>query len=579
MPIDPTSPRQAGRKALLPWVVGLSVLATFGLTWACLGELGMTWDEPYFFERQHDIGRWLGEVFGDPAARGRALSRDGMERAWRVARAVPDQHPPVPELLSLATNQATGWLVGPLRADRLSTVILFAVAAGVLFRVVDGRCGPWPALAAVGALVFDPRPFAHAQQITADSDTGAFWFLAAASYLRSVETGRKPWAFGLLAGLAIMCKATGVLLFPATLLWALIHRPKGWWKPLAWSAAVTPMTMVATMPPWWTDPVGGIARWVNAFLAYPQKVPVYYLGHVYDSTRTFMPWHNSLVLVGSMVPVGLLGLAIVGLASARSGASKGGLDGPGRLADRAVVSWAAIHFGTWVTLRALPILPAHDGLRQMVPSFFFLPVLVGFGARPLVARPGRLSRWAGRVAVAACVGGAGWSTLSIHPYELSYYNILIGGPRGAKAAGMESTYFWDAANAEVLDWMNRNLPRDATVLIAPPPNIHTFDWEQRRGRLRRDLRFLNLDPPDGPARLTLMAGPDPCFLLLQMRQGLYMPREGEPPGLLARLAEAPARFSLEPRSVGVRLLAIYDRDDFARALGRSPGSSPARPEP
>ena len=47
--------------------------------------------------------------------------------------------------------------------------------------------------------------------------------------------------------------------------------------------------MVAVMPPWWSDPVGGIGRWVRAFLSYPQKVPVYYLGHVYDSVRNVPP--------------------------------------------------------------------------------------------------------------------------------------------------------------------------------------------------------------------------------------------------------------------------------------------------
>ena len=34
----------------------------------------------------------------------------------------------------------------------------------------------------------------------------------------------------------------------------------------------------------------------------------------------------------------------------------------------------------------------------------------------------------------------------VHPYELSYYNELIGGPRGAWARGFELTYWYDAFN-------------------------------------------------------------------------------------------------------------------------------------
>ena len=58
------------------------------------------------------------------------------------------------------------------------------------------------------------------------------------------------------------------------------------------------------------------------------------------------------------------------------------------LSDRAVVSWATINFSTWMVLRMFPGLPAHDGLRQLVPSFFFLPVLAGYGAYRLAGSQG-----------------------------------------------------------------------------------------------------------------------------------------------------------------------------------------------
>jgi hypothetical protein len=565
---EPETARDRPRAVVEVLAVAAGVVAFVGLVWAVRGELGMTWDEPYFFERQHDVGAWLGRLAGTSAERSEALGRAGMERAWRFCREVPDQHPPVPELLSLATGTAFGRLVGPLRADRLSTVLVFAVAAGVMSRFVRARWGPWASAAALGALLFDPRPFAHAQQITADSDTGAFWFLAAVAFLRSCETGRRAWLFGVLAGLAVMCKATGVLVLPAMLLWALIHRPPGWWKPPAWALATIPLTMIALMPPWWASPILGPIRWARAFLAYPQKVPVCYLGTVYDSVRTFLPWHNTIVLTATMVPPGLLLLAVLGLARAAF-ARRAPADAtpPGRLPDRVVGSWAAINFLTWMVLRAFPILPAHDGLRQLVPAFYFLPVLAGSGAARLAGSwPGWKAR-AGRFAVAACLASAAWETLHIHPFELSYYNILIGGPRGAKAAGMESTYFWDSATSEVLGWMNANLPPNSTVLIFPPPNVLTFGWEQRRGRLRRDLRILNLDPPEFAARLARMSGPDPCYLIFQIRQGLYLPRRPGDPTFFARLAESPALYSLAPPRVsGVRLLAIFDQADFRRAL-------------
>jgi 4-amino-4-deoxy-L-arabinose transferase-like glycosyltransferase len=555
--------------------VAVAVVAYMGLVWLALGELGMTWDEPYFFERTHDIKSWLGDLLGGAGDRARALSRDGLEQSWRFARTVPNQHPPLPELLSLVTGELFRWLLGPLRSYRLSTVLVFAAAAAILARLVGSRWGPWAAGAALGALLFNPRVFADAQQITADSDTGSFWFLAAVAFLRSCETGRRYWLFGMFAGLAVMCKATGVLVVPAMVLWALIHRPPGWRRPLAWAIPAIPAVMVAVMPPWWSNPAAGIGRWAYAFATYSQKVPVYYLGQVYDSIRTFLPWHNTIVLTATMVPLGLLGLAAAGLlAAVRPSAGRrlrndadgpAGPSSPVTLSDRTVVSWAMINFMTWIVLRMFPGLPAHDGLRQLVPSFFFLPVLVGYGAHWLADPSGSLRAWAGRLVVIGCVASSAWSTLSFHPYELAYYNELIGGPVGAKSAGMETTYFWDTASAEVLNWMNDNLPPDSTVLIFPPPNVHTFQWEQRWGRLRGDLTFLNLDGEYSAERLALMDGPGPCYVIFQMRQGLYIPKGPGDPKRYVRLANGPALFELAPPRIGVRLLAIFDQVQYRRS--------------
>lgn len=564
--------------------VALGAVTFVGLLWLARGELGMTWDEPYFFERQHDIRRWLGQVFGTPEDLARAFRRENLERGWRFCREVPDQHPPVPALLSLATGGAGEWLLGPLRSYRLSTVLLFAVAAGVLERLVRTRWGATAAVAAVGTLLFNPRILGDAQQITADSDLGAFWFLAAVSFLKSCETRRAPWLFGVLAGLAVMCKATGALLFLAMGLWAILYRPRGWWRPIAWSIPVVPATMIAVNPAWWPAPVAGMVRWVRAFFAYPQKVPIYYLGTVYDSVRTFLPWHNTVVLTGVMVPAGLLALAAVGLVFVgrdgirrrTSEPSPPGAEPSARVPDHVVGGLGAVNFLTLMVMRMFPFMPAHDGLRQLVPAFYFLPVLAAYGAWVLVRSASGARLWLARGAVFGAVAAAGVATVAIHPFELSYYNVLIGGPRGAKAAGMESTYFWDAATRDVLDWMNTHLPPNATVLIFPPPNVHTFDWEQRWGRLRKDLVVLNLDPPEFSDRLNLMLGSRPCYLIFQMRQGLYEPRRPGDNDLFARLAESPALYELAPPRVGVRLLAIFDQDQFRNVVA-SQAARPGRP--
>ena len=78
----------------------------------------------------------------------------------------------------------------------------------------------------------------------------------------------------------------------------------------------------------------------------------------------------------------------------------------------------------------------------------------------------------------------------IHPFELSYYNSLIGGPRGAWRRGFELTYWFDAFNKETLDELNRVLPPGAMVeqpnTLTNPP---TFNELQNLGALRGDIKM------------------------------------------------------------------------------------------
>ena len=564
----------AGREVL---AVALGVVAYVVLVWMTRGELGMVWDEPPDIERQEAIAEWLGALIGPPADPAAAFGRERLERGWRFTRQAPDEHPPLYALLSLATGTAAGGLVGPLRAHRLSTVLVLAVSAGALVRLVRTRWGTLPALAALGALLFNPRLFADAQLVTLDAVVGGFWFLAAVAFLRGCESGRAPWRFGVLAGLTVMSKATGALVFPALLLWTLVYRPKGAWRQFAWAVPIVPPVMLAINPGWWPGPVGSVTRWAAARLHYQQKIPVYYLGRVYDAKTTFLPWHNPAVLCATMVPPGLLALAAVGLGAAgwrtfaRDAPDPEAAPTPAFLPDRAVGGWAAIQFLTLMVLRMFPFMPGHDGLRQLIPAFFFFPVLAGFGARALIQASARSrsrtrSR-AVRALVLACVASAGWETLRIHPYELEYYNVLIGGPRGAKAAGMETTYYWDVVNDEVLRWMNENLESGATVLISPPPDVRTFARLQRYGKLRRDLEFLNLDPPRAGEAIARIWGNRPCYMIFLMRQGLYLQARPENRRVIEQLAKAPARFELAPaRAGGVRLLAIFDQQQLRAAF-------------
>jgi hypothetical protein len=94
---------------------------------------------------------------------------------------------------------------------------------------------------------------------------------------------------------------------------------------------------------------------------------------------------------------------------------------------------------------------------------------------------------------------AGWQLVKVHPFELSYYNELIGGPRGAWKAGFELAYWWDAFNDRTIADLNERLPRDAMVhFLNDLDQPSTFYELQSLGHLRGDLEFGVTDPNQFP---------------------------------------------------------------------------------
>jgi hypothetical protein len=154
-----------------------------------------------------------------------------------------------------------------------------------------------------------------------------------------------------------------------------------------------------------------------------------------------------------------------------------------------------LHLAALPAMRMLPT-PGHDGVRLFLPTFFFLAAFAGWGAVALADGLARLFRarraWLPRAAVAALVlVPSTYQLVKIHPYELSYYNELVGGPRGAWGSGrFELTYWYDAFNPRTLAEINRKLPHGAQVdFFNDKTNPMTFLELQSLGELRPDIRL------------------------------------------------------------------------------------------
>jgi hypothetical protein len=517
-------------------------------------DYGMVWDEGHTIRRERLLADWFSWLADPPTSRGRAeaFSRRTLAIYWPFSREEPDGHPPFYALLGLGGWSLTRDVLPPLTAYRFGPMILFAATNGVVFLHLKRRYGWLAGLTTAGAFLLMPRAFSHAHYAHYDMPVSCLWLLAQLGFLKSLESRRWIAPYGTILGLAAATKFTGWFAVAPAAAWVMGRE----WLPvlrrrraidsttrrrlpgteaLLLGLPVAALTLVLIQPPWWSDPLGGIARFLRSNLtrAATKPIPTLYLGQVFEFA---LPWHNTLVLTAVTVPVLMLILGLLGIAASLV-RSRSKPEGP-----LFVLSWAVL-----MVVRALPQAPGHDGIRLFLPSLLSLAVLMGVGASWLagVMRPRRLSGVAEAIVVAALSEGL-LGIVQLYPYTLSYYSVVLGGLPGAQRRGFELTYYWDTMGPELLRWV-REQSRLGPIELGFPTPLYNIRYLRERGEVPRNVRTSD----EG----TILRHPN---YVLQRREGVFFPydrwidREGRPIFAISRQ--------------GVDLIRVFPYSEVLRAF-------------
>jgi hypothetical protein len=378
---------------------------------------------------------------------------------------------------------AVGILLGLAFVEKMGAVmVLLPLLIWLIFGCLPkaflrsgGRAGAIDALLTTGAMLV-PLGFAFQQililqrQFPLPKETDLFIHRPASDWPGAIlAIPLAIWVIRRLLGRA----------FPQSKLWG-IERP----ALETWSAilAFAPVVGWLGNPAWWRETLPRLTHYYMLNTDRQGSLPqiqIMYFGQTYIYS---LPWHNGWVLVAITVPVVILCAGVIGLVWSIGQSRR----------DR-LPFYFLIHFLTLPVIRMFPT-PAHDGVRLFLSTFFFLSAFAGWGTVWLadtLARMIRLPSPLTRPALAALVlGWAASALVLIHPYELSYYNELIGGPRGAWAKGFELTYWYDAFNNSVFDDLNRRLPARAQVDFLNEKTktaVPVFQDRQNLGGLRGDI--------------------------------------------------------------------------------------------
>jgi len=507
-------------------------------------DYGITYDEPHYASAGARYAAWWALAFRSPS---QAFRHDAVENAWRLNH----EHPPLQKVASGFSQQWFGSVLLGLMAARLPSGLWFALTCCALYlftrRVWGWRGGLFSAL----AFATMPRVVAHGHFVALDMPITAWFFVTAG--LTAEAMRRRSWWWTALAGvafgLALLSKVNAlflpVLLVPWVLLW---HRSQ--WPKLAVLLAIGSAVFFAGWPWLWISPLGHLQSYL-AFHFRHAAYNIWYLGKLYQ----YAPWHYPFVMTGVTTPALLLAAALIGLPRCWP---RRGQDG-----ERALLI-----LGLVVTLApsALPTSPKYNGVRLFLPAFPFLAALAGGGYEWLTARLAGMqalrrpeqARVAALLAIllgAALVAPGVRAVEHTHPYQLAYYNALVGGTAGATRHGFETIY-WGQVVSEAVSFVNSIERARPRVLVIPKGVISLFALHQAR----RDIRFTGDEGQAARADYVIFQCMQSDFTALCWE--LYRHAR---PAYAVMLGETP-------------LLVAYDRRAIREALTRLSRSAPAPPD-
>jgi hypothetical protein len=416
---------------------------------------------------------------------------------------LPD-HPPLGRLW-LGIWHSIGESIAPAKVDglfvtasaRWGSAAAFAFTILLIGLFTGYRFGKTAGIISAISLLLMPRLFAHAHLAALDTVTNLFWtasVLAVAHwwYRESSDgpTTRTAALTGVLLGFALLTKIQAIIIPPVVICWAVWHWRLKAIRPLvAWTATGFAVFCIG-WPYLWFDFIPRITEYF-ASSSDRAVVNVWYFGEKLADKDA--AWHYPWVMFLVTVPVGLLLLGNVGVFRQRCELLKSPSIG---LVFGAVIAP--------LVLFSIPGVAVYDGVRLFLVSFPVFCVFIGIGFQSFVSwlhartkRPNLIA-----YAIIGCqVIGLVW----MHPFQLSYYNGLVGGTAGAARLGFEVSYWGDSISSELIEQLESN--NSTEILVAP--QMHQFQVDVLAHQCLRlgQLRMTTLSPLDpqgaSPQRLLL----------------------------------------------------------------------------
>jgi hypothetical protein len=500
------------------------------LCWAGRTQ-GNTRDEGYYFDAAEIYWSWYGDL-GENLLQGhpqKSFTRSAIARgfeynhehpalmkslfglSWRLFHRCHCPEQAGRHRLAYAHKHLTLGLLDEEAALRLPTNVAVALMAALLFLM---GAVEWSRVAGVVAAVLAvaaPRLFFDAQLAAFDAPIAALWVAVVYAYWRALAEPAWGWRCGVWFGLALATKHNAfflAVLLPlhfAFVAWQRRRLPS--LRPFVYMGTLGVAVYFVCWPWLWFDTVNHFREYA-AFHLHHVYYNMEYLGRNYNKPP--FPLSFPYVMTALTLPVTTLVLAVAGAVSLarrwwqeRRANRDIGREHNTR-ATGFLIGLNAICPMAILTVTHQPIFGA---TKHFHATIAFLALLAGYAvfalARaladgdaaapvPAPAQRARVARVGALLAVVACAPAVA-ETWRAHPYALTHYNLLAGGPAGGADLGM-NRQFWGYATRGILPWINAHA-RPAAPVYWHDTNQAQLNMDVRESRLRPDIGNTGLEEP------------------------------------------------------------------------------------
>jgi len=402
-----------------------------------INDYGLTWDYHFHF---FGGGHLLGFSWQQLESRALPYVEPDPRNAWSLPYGPIMSVPPILSFLLLKN------ILPPDSAYNLLGILWGVLGIGILYVFMKQAFSSRVALLSTLFLALLPRYFGDMHNNMKDIPSAVIfavnmWLLwRLAKFKRPIDLLWAVFAFAVAFNVKINSIFIPVIFF----VWLLLQRSFS--KLLSFYFLLAPLAAFGMWSLFWQHPITQLWHAYRTFGIGTNNIEVLLNGSWYCSGSS-VPWYYPFWYLAITTPLPILFFFFIGLFTKHS---------PSKLL---LLLWLFLP----ITRYLLPSVGVIDGVRHFEEVLFPIAAIAAIGMSQI--KPIRLMNSLALLLSCYLL----FTIFSYHPYQITYFNELVGGVKGA--FGKYDLDYWGTSQKAAVEWVNIRAPQNAKVHIVMAPDV------------------------------------------------------------------------------------------------------------